>query len=162
MSAGGAALMSVGRGSGEERARVAAQNAVSSRLLDVTIDGAQGVLFNITGGPTLSLFEVNQAAAIIRETVHPDANVIFGAVIDETMGDEIRITVIATGFDRAQARRQLMTRNEPVPFEAPKREPQRAPTPPPQQPAVEEMEQAAVSPRFSPTNLDIPAFLRRK
>jgi cell division protein FtsZ len=166
MSAGGAALMSVGRGTGEERARAAAQNAVSSRLLDVTIDGAQGVLFNITGGPTLSLFEVNQAAAIIRETVHPDANVIFGAVIDDTMGDEIRITVIATGFDRATARRQLITRPEPVPFEAPKREAPR-PTPSqanaPQPVEVEQgMEQAPASARFSPTNLDIPAFLRRK
>jgi cell division protein FtsZ len=166
MSAGGAALMSVGRGAGEERARAAAQNAVSSRLLDVTIDGAQGVLFNITGGPTLSLFEVNQAAAIIRETVHPDANVIFGAVIDEMMGDEIRITVIATGFDRATARRQLITRPEPVPFEAPKREAPRQQQPQasaPQPVEVEqEMEQSPVSPRFSPTNLDIPAFLRRK
>jgi cell division protein FtsZ len=77
MTQGGAALMAVGRGSGEDRARIAAEQAISSHLLDVTIDGAQGVLFNITGGSTLSLYEVNQAAEVIRETTHPDANVIF-------------------------------------------------------------------------------------
>ena len=99
MSEGGAALMAVGRATGEERARVAAEQAISSQLLDITIDGARGILFNVTGGPSLTLFEVNQAAAIIKETAHPDVNLIFGAVIDPNMGDEIRITVIATGFD---------------------------------------------------------------
>jgi cell division protein FtsZ len=99
MSEGGAALMAVGRASGEDRARVAAEMAISSELLDITIDGARGILFNVTGGPGLTLFEVNQAAAIIKETAHPDVNLIFGAVIDPTMGDELRVTVIATGFD---------------------------------------------------------------
>ena len=99
MSEGGAALMAVGRASGENRAVEAAQSAISSKLLDVTIDGARGILFNVTGGPDLSLFEVNEAAEIIRQTAHPDVNIIFGAVIDEEMHDEIRITVIATGFD---------------------------------------------------------------
>jgi cell division protein FtsZ len=101
MSEGGAALMAVGRGSGEDRAKIAAEQAISSQLLDITIDGARGVLFNVTGGPNMTLFEVNQAAAIIRETAHPDVNMIFGAVIDPEMGDEIRCTVIATGFERA-------------------------------------------------------------
>jgi len=101
MSEGGAALMAVGRASGEDRAQKAAEAAISSQLLDITIDGAHGILFNITGGPNLSLFEVNQAAAIIKETAHPDVNLIFGAVIDPNMGDEIRITVIATDFDRS-------------------------------------------------------------
>ena len=101
MSEGGAALMAVGRGSGETRAADAANEAISSRLLDVTIDGARGILFNVTGGPDLSLFEVNEAAEIIRETAHPDANIIFGAVIDETLSDEVRVTVVATGFDIA-------------------------------------------------------------
>ena len=78
-------------------ARIAAEQAISSQLLDITIDGARGILLNVTGGPDLTLFEVNQAAAIIRETSHPDVNMIFGAVIDPNMGDEIRITVIATG-----------------------------------------------------------------
>jgi len=100
MSEGGAALMAVGVASGEDRAKIAAEQAISSQLLDVTINGAHGILFNVTGGPNLSLFEVNQAAAIIKETASPDVNLIFGAVIDETMGDEIRITVIATGFDQ--------------------------------------------------------------
>ncbi len=101
MSEGGAALMAVGHASGEDRARIAAEMAISSQLLDITIDGARGILFNVTGGQGLTLFEVNQAAAIIKETAHPDVNLIFGAVIDPNMGDEMRITVIATGFDRA-------------------------------------------------------------
>ncbi|HLC34051.1 MAG TPA: cell division protein FtsZ [Anaerolineales bacterium] len=107
MSEGGAALMAVGRAAGEDRARKAAEMAISSQLLDITIDGARGILFNVTGGPDLSLFEVNDAAAIIKETAHPDVNLIFGAVIDPTMGDEIRITVIATGFERTAMPRKL-------------------------------------------------------
>jgi cell division protein FtsZ len=99
MSEGGAALMAVGQASGEDRATKAAEMAISSELLDITIDGAHGILFNVTGGENLTLFEVNQAAAIIKETAHPDVNLIFGAVIDPSMGDEIRLTVIATGFD---------------------------------------------------------------
>ncbi len=107
MSEGGAALMAVGRGSGENRAREAAEKAISSNLLDITIDGAHGILFNVTGGSDLTLFEVNEAAAIIKETAHPDVNLIFGAVIDPSMGDEVRITVIATGFDQAPMRSRL-------------------------------------------------------
>jgi cell division protein FtsZ len=99
MSEGGAALLAVGHGTGEDRARVAAEEAMTSTLLDITIDGARGILFNVTGGPDLTLFEVNQAAAIIKETAHPDVNLIFGAVIDPNLTDEIRLTVIATGFD---------------------------------------------------------------
>ena len=107
MSEGGAALMAVGKASGEDRARLAAEQAISSRLLDITIDGAKGVLFNVTGGPSLTLFEVNQAAALIRETTHPDVNLIFGAVIDPDMTDEIRVTVIATGFERSGMPRRI-------------------------------------------------------
>jgi len=108
MSEGGAALMAVGHAEGDDRARLAADQAISSQLLDITIDGARGVLFNVTGGPNMTLFEVNQAAAIIRETAHPDVNMIFGAVIDPNMGDEIRITVIATGFERASMPRRIV------------------------------------------------------
>lgn len=104
MSEGGAALMAVGTASGEDRARIAAEQAISSQLLDVTINGAHGILFNVTGGNSLSLHEVNQAAAIIKETAHPDVNLIFGAVIDENMGESVRITVIATGFDQGNPR----------------------------------------------------------
>ncbi|MDK2981810.1 MAG: cell division protein FtsZ [Chloroflexota bacterium] len=103
MSEGGAALMAVGRASGEDRARKAAEMAIASQLLDITIDGARGILFNVTGGNDLRLFEVNEAAAIIKETAHPDVNLIFGAVINPDMGEEIRITVIATGFDSSSA-----------------------------------------------------------
>jgi cell division protein FtsZ len=111
MSEGGAALMAVGIASGEDRAQKAAEAAISSQLLDITIDGARGILFNVTGGPNLTLFEVNQAAAIIKETAHPDVNLIFGAVIDPNMGDDLRITVIATGFDRTNSVSASVNRN---------------------------------------------------
>jgi cell division protein FtsZ len=107
MSMGGAALMAVGEATGDERARDAATQALSSRLLDVTIDGARGILFNVTGGPDMTLYEINQAAAIIRETAHPDVNLIFGAVIDEKMTNKLRITVIATGFEHTMPMRQM-------------------------------------------------------
>jgi len=95
----GLALMGAASATGENRAIEAAQKAISSPLLeDISIQGARGVLINITGGPNLCLHEVNEAASMIQEEAHDDANIIFGAVIDETMGDEIRITVIATGF----------------------------------------------------------------
>src|SRR5919112_1573419 len=97
----GMALMGAGRASGENRAIEATQQAISSPLLEeATIQGAKGVLINITGGSDLTLFEVNAASSIIRESADDDANIIFGAVIDETLTDEMRITVIATGFDR--------------------------------------------------------------
>ncbi|MFN2160834.1 MAG: cell division protein FtsZ [Candidatus Promineifilaceae bacterium] len=191
MSEGGAALMAVGVASGENRARVAAEQSVSSQLLEVTIDGARGILFNITGGPGMTLFEVNQAAAIIRERAHPDANMIFGAVIDEAMGDNIRITVIATGFDKNPTRRQLITpavrseqavrkttTNTDMPAAQPKREKSAAPVPEPvavqqssslngsqQREKAEDMPDGSnreAPARFSPNNLDIPAFLRRR
>lgn len=104
MSEGGAALMAVGTASGEDRARLAAEQAIASELLDITINGARGILFNVTGGNNLTLYEVNQAAAIIRETAHPDVNLIFGAVVDPEMKDDLRITVIATGFERVGVR----------------------------------------------------------
>ncbi len=102
MSEGGAALMAVGRADGDDRARRAAEAAISSALLDVTIDGARGILFNITAGPDLSLFEVHEAADIIKQSAHPEVNMIFGAQIDENMGDQIRVTVIATGFEQSR------------------------------------------------------------
>jgi cell division protein FtsZ len=107
MSEGGAALMAVGRAVGDDRARKAAEMAINSTLLDVTIDGARGILFNITGGTDLTLFEINEAAAIIKESAHPDVNLIFGAQVDESMGDECRITVIATGFEQSRAERRV-------------------------------------------------------
>ena len=107
MSEGGAALMAVGRASGEDRARKAAEMAISSELLDITIDGARGILFNVSGGDDLTLMEVNEAAAIIKETAHPDVNLIFGAVINPELNDEICLTVIATGFDSTSMRTRI-------------------------------------------------------
>ena len=107
MSEGGAALMAVGRASGEDRACKAAELAISSQLLDITIDGARGILFNVSGGESLTLVEVNDAAAIIKETAHPDVNLIFGAVINPDLGDEVRLTVIATGFDSTGTRNRM-------------------------------------------------------
>jgi cell division protein FtsZ len=104
MREGGAALMAVGKASGDDRATKAARQAISSELLDVTIDGARGILFNVSSGPSMSLHEVNEAADIIRGTAHPDVNLIFGAVIDDNLNDEMRITVIATGFDHSPIR----------------------------------------------------------
>ncbi len=101
MSEGGAALMAIGTGRGENRAQQAAEEAIHSQLLDISIDGARGILFNVTGSEDMSLFEVNEAAEIIRRTAHPEANIIFGAVIDPTLNDTLRITVIATGFESA-------------------------------------------------------------
>src|SRR3954454_6501054 len=104
MAGMGLALMGAGRARGENRAIEATQQAISSPLLEeATIQGAKGVLTNITGGPDLTLFEVNAASSIIRESADDDANIIFGAVIDETLTDEMKITVIATGFDRESA-----------------------------------------------------------
>ena len=151
MSEGGAALMAVGRASGEDRARSAAEQAISSHLLDITIDGARGILFNVTGGPDMSLFEVNQAAAIIKETAHPDVNLIFGAVIDPNIGDELRVTVIATGFERTTGAPRRSTRRVTTHAEAPQTQgrPEAAP---------EEFQ-----PRpYDYNDLDIPAFLRRR
>ena len=96
----GMAHMGIGRASGENRAEDAAKAAINSPLLESSIDGARGVLLNITAGPDLGIFEVNTAAELVQKNIDPDANLIFGAVIDERMGDEMSVTVIATGFDR--------------------------------------------------------------
>ena len=133
MADGGAALMAVGHGKGETRAIDAAQRAVSSPLLDVTIDGAKGVLFNVTGGNDLTLMEVNEAAEIIAGMVDPNANIIFGAVIDPSMEDEVRITVIATGFDGVRRMQHLPENIKPFP-----------------------------TPTFDRDDLDVPTFLRNR
>ncbi len=141
MAEGGAALMAVGRASGDDRAIQAAEQAISSQLLDITIDGARGILFNVTGGADLSLYEVNEAASIIKQTAHPDVNLIFGAVVDQELDDEIRITVIATGFDQSGPRsRSTVT-------------PRRHEEP-------ESVDFAAST--FDEDDIEIPAFLRRR
>jgi len=99
MSGAGSALMGIGSARGDDRAIAAAQNAISSSLLEASIDGAHGVLLSISGGSDLGLFEINEAARLVADAAHPEANIIFGAVIDDTLGDEVRVTVIAAGFD---------------------------------------------------------------
>jgi cell division protein FtsZ len=104
MQDAGSALMGIGQATGESRASEAAKAAVSSPLLEESVEGASGILLNITGGKDLGLFEVNEAAEIIHSAADANANIIFGAVIDDGLGDEIRVTVIAAGFDRGGVR----------------------------------------------------------
>src|SRR5512132_1309948 len=103
MADAGSALMGIGSSAGESRAAEAAKTAISSPLLETSVEGATGILLNITGGKDLGLFEVNEAAELIHSAADANSNIIFGAVIDEELGDEIRVTVIATGFDRPRA-----------------------------------------------------------
>jgi len=135
----GSALMGIGHASGDTRAADAANAAVSSPLLETTLDGATGVLLNITGGPNLGLFEVNEAAEVVTGHADPNANVIFGAVIDESMGDEVRVTVIATGFGGRPRRRRVEAPGTPV-----------APT----------SERRYERPVASDADIEIPSFLR--
>jgi cell division protein FtsZ len=116
MNDAGSALMGIGEAEGENRAAEAARAAVSSPLLETSVAGATGVLLNITGGPDIGLFEVNEAAEVVTGASDLNANVIFGAVIDEAMGSKVRVTVIATGFDKAYRRER---REEPSEREAP-------------------------------------------
>ncbi len=144
--------MAVGSAEGEDAARIAAEQAISSQLLDITIDGARGILFNVTGGPDLTLFDVNQAAAIIKETAHPDVNLIFGAVIDDTMTDKVRVTVIATGFERTGVPRRI------VEAPLPELKERSVPAVKPVAPATREFQPRA----FNTEDLDIPTFLRNR
>ncbi len=157
MENGGAALMAIGKASGENRAKEAAEKAIHSALLDVSIDGAQGILFNVKGGPDMSLFEVNEAAELIRASAHPEANIIFGAVIDPEMGDELHLTVIATGFDRTPVIEQ------PARFRRPAAPSGVAPAAAAPSRQVESSQTPDFPVRsFDRDDLDIPAFLRRK
>lgn len=138
MTDAGSALMGIGRASGDDRAVKAASQAVSSPLLEASIEGAKGILLNITGSSNLGLFEVNEAAEIIAEAADPEAMIIFGAVIDETLEDEIRVTVIATGFHGDQAgseggRKELSANSSRLDIKP-----------------------------FATDDLEIPAFLRRR
>jgi cell division protein FtsZ len=179
MSEKGMALMGTGRSSGEKRAIEAMQAAISSPLLeDVTLDGATGLLVNISGGPNLSLREVDEAVSMAQSAADPDANIIFGSVVDESLGDEVRITVIATGFQtrderRAPARVQVQVPATaavksvppPLPSEAARpKEPIRL-AQPVQAPATVAVPRAARREAFKPAEsddqYDIPAFLRR-
>jgi cell division protein FtsZ len=121
MSGAGSALMGIGSARGDDRAIVAAESAIASPLLEASVEGAHGVLMNISGGSDLGLFEIHEAAQLVADAAHPDANIIFGAVIDDALGDEVRVTVIAAGFDGGTMR--------PRTAELPRRQPTRAPAP---------------------------------
>lgn len=152
MADAGSALMGIGHGSGKSRAREAATMAISSPLLESSIEGAKGVVFNITGGSDLTLHEVNTAAETIYETVDPNANIIFGAVIDERMQGEVRITVIATGFSGESPKPETTPRAIATPTRP------SIPAPPPPRPTQPE----PPPPDRSGQGLDIPEFLRRR
>ncbi|ABZ84621.1 cell division protein ftsz [Heliomicrobium modesticaldum Ice1] len=150
MSDTGSALMGVGYASGEHRAIDAVKKAISSPLLETSIEGAKGVLMNITGGINLGMLEVNEAAEIVTEVADPEANIIFGAVIDDSMEDEVRVTVIATGFDHRHAQpapKETMRVTSPVK--------DRYTQPVVQQPTME------VKPVPLGDDVDIPVFLRK-
>ncbi len=165
MSNAGSALMGIGTGIGENRAQAAARGAVASPLLEVSMDGARGVLFNIVGGPDLTMTEVDEAAKIISSTADPDANIIFGATIDESMHDQLRITVVATGFDQTKQKMREFIPTFRHQSEEPQQQPQQASnnqpqqvnnnttTTPPPPPVKEEKDE---------DQWDIPAFLRQR
>ncbi|CAL9391534.1 cell division protein FtsZ [Streptomyces sp. enrichment culture] len=132
MSEAGSALMGIGSARGDDRAVAAAEMAISSPLLEASIDGARGVLLSISGGSDLGLFEINEAAQLVSEAAHPEANIIFGAVIDDALGDEVRVTVIAAGFDGGQPPAR---RDNVLGASAAKREEPAAPAPRTSEPA---------------------------
>lgn len=175
MTNAGSSLMGIGTGVGENRASTAARTAIASPLLEVSIDGAKGVLFNITGGPDLTMAEVDEAAKQIAGAVDPDANIIFGATIDEHLVDQVKITVIASGFDETKKRLRELT-GRPAAYGVPG---YASPSQQQQQPAsymkpVQVNQPTAVNPQKAPVfpppddvppeedEFDIPAFLRQR
>lgn len=149
MTNAGSALMGIGTGVGENRAQTAARTAIASPLLEISMDGARGVLFNIIGGPDLTMSEVDESAKIIAAAADPDANIIFGATIDESMRDQIKITVIATGFDQTKQKLKEFIVQDKKPAEV-KPQSTTMPTSPPQKEENEE------------DIFEIPAFLRQR
>ena len=154
MTNAGSALMGIGHGQGETRAADAARQAIMSPLLEQSIDGARGVLFTITGGPDLTLFEVNEAAEIIHAAADPEANIIFGSVIDERMGNDVKISVIATGFD---PHRPLKRIEQPLYKRTVESRPAERETV-----AVTNGAQPKPERKLEADDLEVPSFLRRK
>jgi cell division protein FtsZ len=164
MENAGSALLGIGTGVGENRAQAAVRAAISSPLLDVSIEGARGILFQITGGPDLTMSEVDEAAKIISQAADADANIIFGATIDESMIDQVRVTVIATGFDETRLRLERMV-SRPVTklpeglistISQPKTEVGKE-----EKEEEGEIKKVEVVPEEFESELDIPAFLRQ-
>jgi cell division protein FtsZ len=156
MENAGSALMGIGYGSGENRAVEAAKAAIESPLLELSIDGAKGVLFNITGGNDLSMFEVDEAARIITEAADPEANIIFGAVINDSYTGEVKITVVATGFDDSMRERPTLMRTHVSLGGSMSSQGSVA--------AISNNQSQNSSPagKFNESELDIPAFIRKK
>lgn len=170
MSNAGSALMGIGTGIGENRAQAAARAAIASPLLEISMEGARGVLFNIIGGSDLTMSEVDEASKIISAAADPDANIIFGATIDESLKDQLKITVVATGFDQSKQRLQQfvnnerysmgggsMTSNRYEPYPPAREEPQQTQQP---QPVFGNITQP--EPKDEEDVFEIPAFLRQK
>jgi cell division protein FtsZ len=158
MSGAGSALMGIGSARGDDRSVAAAEMAISSPLLEASIDGAHGVLLSISGGSDLGLFEINEAAQLVSNAAAPDANIIFGAVIDDALGDEVRVTVIAAGFDEVQPESRSGPHNEPK-RNAPPRPPVAAPpvaAPPVAAPRPVVPPQAPAPPRVTPVPAPSP------
>ncbi|MDQ2951934.1 MAG: cell division protein FtsZ [Chloroflexota bacterium] len=171
MTNAGSALMGIGHGTGETRAADAARQAIMSPLLEQSIDGARGVLFTITGGPDLTLFEVNEAAEIIHAAADPEANIIFGAVIDERLQNDVKISVIATGFDNARPlrrieqpiyKRQIESRPQSREDARPQSRDDRPQAQAAPVGAAVTKQQAHEDKKFDPDDLEVPSFLRRK
>ncbi|MBU6388932.1 cell division protein FtsZ [Patescibacteria group bacterium] len=190
MQDAGSALMGIGRGSGDNRAIEAARTAIESPLLELSIDGAKGILFNITGGTDLGMYEIDEAAKAITEAADPDANIIFGAIIDEAMQGEVKITVIATGFEGEAGKRERrfgtintqmnhlgqpnygFTNNsgaQPAPGNQPQAQPGPG-QPVYEPPAAPQQMPSRQTPNYEPNprveeeqdELDVPTFIRRK
>lgn len=157
MTNAGSALMGIGHGSGETRASEAARQAIMSPLLEQSIDGARGVLFTITGGPDLTLFEVNEAAEIIHQAADPEANIIFGAVIDDRMAGEVKISVIATGFDPSRPLKRIEQ-----PIHRRQAEPRPAERPAVPVAAGVSAPSKGDEKKYDPNDLEVPSFLRRR
>ncbi|OGG03775.1 cell division protein FtsZ [Candidatus Gottesmanbacteria bacterium RBG_16_52_11] len=169
MTNAGSSLMGIGTGVGENRASTAARTAIASPLLEISIEGAKGVLFNITGGADLTMSEVDEAAKQIAAAVDPDANIIFGATIDENMVDQVKITVIATGFDETKKRlRELSGRAayQPQSYAAPapvsQFQTQQSATVKPSQPQATAFTSSTEDLPPEEDEFDIPAFLRQR
>jgi cell division protein FtsZ len=168
MSDAGSSLMGIGTGMGENRAQIAARSAISSPLLEISMDGARGVLFNIVGGHDLTMTEVDEAAKIISNAADPDANIIFGATIDENMKGELRITVVATGFDQAKQRLQQFVVQQPEPevvhpnVVSAGNQPTETAEPSDQQQQQQVAPQEVKKEENPEDDWDIPAFLRQR
>lgn len=166
MQGAGSALMGIGSARGADRAIKAAELAVESPLLEASIEGAHGVLLSIQGGSNLGIFEIHDAADLVKEAAHPEANIIFGTVIDDTLGDEVRVTVIAAGFDGGEPSLRLdpmvvsRPSTAPLPDVALDEETESKPEPVKPEPVQQRVPTTSIEPAFADDDIDIPEFLK--